>query len=195
VLGGYCLLLFGVAAVAWFVAGVLGDVPSWLAWAVLVPSGLVAAYTAALFAQAEGRDLWQSPWLGPHLLAQAAMVGAGAMGVVAVVAGVGSDGVALVARTLVLAAVLHLLISAVDLGGHHASANAAVAARTIVRGRYAGLFWGGAVAPVVLAAVLAALSWNGGAGAALVVAGLVVQGALLAYETVYVRAAQDVPLS
>ena len=195
VLGGYCLLLFGLAAVAWFVAGVVGDVPAWLAWAVLLPCALVAGYTAALFAQAEGRDLWQSSWLGPHLLAQGAMVGAGAMAVVAVVADVGSDGVALIARTLVVAALLHLAVTAIDLGGSHHSANAAVAAHTIVRGRYARLFWGGAVAPVVLAVLLAALSWNGGAVAAVALAGLVVQGALLAYETVYVRAAQDVPLS
>ncbi len=161
----------------------------------LLPSAMVAAYTAFLFGQAEGRDLWQSTWLGPHLLVQAAMVGAGAMAVFAALLDVGDDGVALIARTLVVAAVLHLTVTAVDLFGTHHSANAAVAARTIVRGRYARLFWLGAVAPVVVAVVLAALSWDGGTIVAVVVAGLVVQAALLAYETVYVRAAQDVPLS
>ncbi len=35
-----------------------------------------AIYTAFLFAQMRGRDLWQSPLLAPHLLAQAAMLGA-----------------------------------------------------------------------------------------------------------------------
>ncbi|CAN5860721.1 polysulfide reductase NrfD [soil metagenome] len=195
VLGGYCLLAFGLAAVLWFGAALVGDVPAWVAWVVLVPSGLVAAYTAFLFGQAEGRDLWQSAWLGPHLLVQAAMVGAGAMGVTAAVAGVGGGGIALIARTLVVAGVLHLAVTAADLLGTHHSDNAAVAARTIVRGRYARLFWGGAVAPVVLAVLLAALSWGGGAVGALLVAGLVVQVALLVYETVYVRAAQDVPLS
>jgi len=197
VLGGYCLLVFGLAAVAWFVAGLLGSGPPpvWLAWVVLAPSAMVAGYTAFLFGQAEGRDLWQSTWLGPHLLAQGAMVGAGAMALFAVLLDVGDDGVALIARTLVVASVLHLVITALDLGGTHHSANAAVGARTIVRGRYARLFWLGAVAPVVVAVLLAAVSWNGGAVAAVVVAGLIVQAALLVYETVYVRAAQDVPLS
>jgi Fe-S-cluster-containing dehydrogenase component/formate-dependent nitrite reductase membrane component NrfD len=197
VLGGYVLLLFGLAAVAWFLAGVLGlaGVLSWLAWLVLLPCALVAGYTAFLFGQAEGRDLWQSPWLLPHLLAQALMAGAGAMAVGAAVLGTGAEGVALVARAFVLGSLLHLAITAVDLFSSHPSKNASVAARTIVRGRYAGVFWAGAVAPVVLAVLVALLSWNGGSVAAVALAGLVSQGALLAYETVYVRAGQDVPLS
>jgi formate-dependent nitrite reductase membrane component NrfD len=35
-----------------------------------------AAYTALLFGQAKGRDLWQSPLLGPHLTVQALCAGA-----------------------------------------------------------------------------------------------------------------------
>ncbi len=197
VLGGYVLLLFGVAAFAWFVSGVLGlsGALSVLAWLVLPPCALVAGYTAFLFGQAEGRDLWQSPWLLPHLLAQAVMAGAGAMAIGAALFGVGTDGVALVARTFVVGCLLHLAITAVDLFGSHESKGAAVAARTITRGRYARLFWGGAVAPVVLAALAALASWNGGAVAAVALAGLLSQVALLVYETVYVRAGQDVPLS
>jgi Ni/Fe-hydrogenase subunit HybB-like protein len=197
VLGGYCLLLFGAAAAAWFVAGLLhaDAVLSWLSWLVLVPCGLVAGYTAFLFGQAEGRDLWQSRWLLPHLLAQALMAGAGAMAVAAWLAGVGPSGVGLVARLLLLGAVLHLLLGAADLRRTHPTRNAAVAAHTIVRGRYARLFWLGAVAPVAVAVLLAATAWNGGVPAVSALAGLVVQPALLAYETLFVRAAQDVPLS
>jgi hypothetical protein len=128
-------------------------------------------------------------------LAQALMAGAGAMAVAAWIAGVGADGVGLVARLLLLGAVLHLLVGAVDLLGGHPTRNATVAAHIIVRGRYARLFWLGAVAPVGVATMLAATAWNGGAPAAAALAGLVVQPALLAYETVFVRAAQDVPLS
>jgi Fe-S-cluster-containing dehydrogenase component len=197
VLGGYCLLLFGAAAAAWFVAGLLqaDAVLGWLSWLVLVPCGLVAGYTAFLFGQAEGRDLWQSRWLLPHLLAQALMAGAGAMAVAAWLAGVGPSGVGLVARLLLLGAVLHLLLGAADLRRTHPTRNAAVAAHTIVRGRYARLFWLGAVAPVAVAVLLAATTWNGGVPAVAALAGLVVQPALLAYETLFVRAAQDVPLS
>ena len=40
---------------------------------------MLAGYTAFLFGQAEGRDLWQSPLLFWHLLPQAVLVGAGAL--------------------------------------------------------------------------------------------------------------------
>jgi hypothetical protein len=42
---------------------------------------------------------------------------------------------------------------------------------------------------------VAAFAWDGGAVAALVLAGLLAQPALLAYESAFVRAGQDVPLS
>ena len=35
---------------------------------------MAAAYTAYLFAQAKGRDLWQSPLLPPHMAVQAVLV-------------------------------------------------------------------------------------------------------------------------
>ena len=181
VLGGYCLLGFGLAAAAWFVTGLLdaADAQRWLAVPVIATAVLAAGYTAFLFAQAEGRDLWQSRWLFPHLLVQAAMTGAGALAVVAAVAGADADAVALVARTLAVAALATLAISALDLLGHHHSRGAQVAATTIVRGRYARLFWLGSVVPTVLAVVLAAASWTGDLVWPAVLAGLLVQPALL----------------
>ncbi|MGH3348064.1 MAG: 4Fe-4S dicluster domain-containing protein [Nocardioides sp.] len=195
VLGGYCLLVFGLAAAAWFVAGVLGarTAQAWLAWPTILAAALVAGYTAFLFAQARGRDLWQSRWLLPHLLAQAAMTGAGVLAVAG--AGSGPGAVSLVSRVLLVGAVLHLALTVFDLGGRHHSRHADVAARTILWGRYRALFWGGAVAPAVVAVGLAAASWSGDTTWTVVLAGVLVQPALLAYETVYVRAGQDVPLS
>ena len=197
VLGGYALLGFGVAATAWFGAAALGadGAHRWLAVPVVVLCALAAGYTAFLFGQAEGRDLWQSRWLLPHLLAQAAMTGGGAMAVAVAVADAGEAATALAARTLVVAALLHLAITALDLGGRHASRGAAVAAATIVRGRYRVAFWWGAVAPTVAAVLLAVPAWQGDNAVAALLAGILVQPALLAYETVYVRSAQDVPLS
>jgi hypothetical protein len=55
--------------------------------------------------------------------------------------------------------------------------------------------WLGSLLPAGVAAVLAAVSWDGSLPAAALVAGLLVQPALLAYETAFVRAGQDVPLS
>jgi hypothetical protein len=40
-------------------------------------AAFTALYTAFLFGQAKGRDLWQSSLLGPHLIVQALVAGAG----------------------------------------------------------------------------------------------------------------------
>ncbi len=51
----------------------------WPVPAYLVTKGIgVAVYTAFLFAQAEGQDLWQSPLLPFHLVVQAFVAGSGA---------------------------------------------------------------------------------------------------------------------
>src|SRR6185436_13469203 len=42
----------------------------------IIPLAIMTAiYTAFLFGQAEGRDLWQSPLMAPHLLVQAIIAG------------------------------------------------------------------------------------------------------------------------
>ena len=197
--GAYALSAFSGVAVLWLAASVLDggsgaiDVLAWLAIAAGV---LTAGYTGFLFGQAEGRDLWQSPLLFWHLLAQAAMVGTGALLVASVFVDLPGDTVAFLARTFVVATVLHLLMLAVEYAGTHASRQAAVAAHVVTRGRYARLFWLGGVAPALLAAAVAAFSWDGAdTVVVLVAAGLLAQVALLAYETAFVRAGQDVPLS
>jgi hypothetical protein len=110
------------------------------------------------------------------------MAGAGALAVV-------GPSTSTVRVTLAIAAGVHVLMLLVEYGGGHASRDAATAARMITRGRYARLFWLGGVALPLVACGLAA------AGVLLPVAGVAVQAALLAYESVFVRAGQDVPLS
>lgn len=55
-------------------AGLVGYVEP-LRWANAAVGFLVAGYTAFLFKQCKGRDLWESPWLLPHLIVQAMMCG------------------------------------------------------------------------------------------------------------------------
>jgi len=186
-------LLLGIAAeTETFDPGVAFDIVRWLA----VPAAVMAAgYTGFLFGQAEGRDLWQSPLLFWHLQVQALMVGAGALAVALPVAGAGVDGERLVVRTLVLASVAHVLMLALEYSGGHATRHAAAAAHLVTHGRYARTFWLVGVGVAALAAVVAGLSWAGDILVAALVAGLLVQLALLAYESVFVRAGQDVPLS
>jgi hypothetical protein len=58
----------------------LGWLPfAWPRWALALTALLsvgTAVYTAFLFGQSKGRDLWQSPLLAPHLVVQALAAGA-----------------------------------------------------------------------------------------------------------------------
>lgn len=204
VLGAYALAAFTAVAGIWLLLG-LGSrldmvnappgVMTILAWLALPTGFMVAGYTAFLFGQAEGRDLWQSPLLLWHLLIQAVMVGAGALAIAALFTDTSTAGVRLIAAALSIATVVHLMMLLGEYGGKHATAGATAGAHMITHGRYAPLFWGGAVLLAVVAAGVAIFGWTGTIVAALALAGLLVQVALLCYESVFVRAAQDVPLS
>lgn len=204
VLGAYALAAFAAVSGVWLLLGIAvatgllasaGTAFTILAWLAIPTGAMVAGYTAFLFGQAEGRDLWQSPLLFWHLLVQAVMVGAGALAVAAAVSGTGSAGAGLIAATLTIATVLHVAMLLLEYGGRHPSAGAALAAHMVTHGRYARMFWVGAVSAAGLAAVLAAAGWAATAGWPVAAAGLIVQAALLVYESVFVRAGQDVPLS
>ncbi len=197
VLGGLVLSAFAGGSILWALAWVLdlGWLMTLLAWSGIPIAAMMAGYTAFLFGQAEGRDLWQSPLLFWHLLAQAAMVGGGALAIVAPFFVLGERAWSLVAAFFTLGTLAHLLMVAIEYSGTHASRQAAVAAHQITHGRYARLFWLGAVTPAAVALVLAALGWFAGPAWPLVLAGILVQPALLAYESCFVRAGQDPPLS
>ncbi|HVV21750.1 MAG TPA: 4Fe-4S dicluster domain-containing protein [Pseudonocardiaceae bacterium] len=193
--------LFGI----WLIIGVLGTlgvlagptagaVLTGLAIPVLPVAAMVAGYTAFLFGQAEGRDLWQSPLLFWLLGVQAVMVGGGALLLAGQAAGLHGAAGTLLAAAVTLAAAGHVLMVLLEYLGRHTTANAAAAAAMAVRGRYARTFWAGGIGVAVLAFTFAVLGWAGVPVVA-VAAGVLVQPALLAYESVFVRAAQDVPLS
>jgi len=200
VLGGYVLTIFTGGSVLWLLVAVLdvGWAMTVLAWLAIPAAALMAGYTAFLFGQAEGRDLWQSPVLFWHLQAQAVMVGSGTLLVAGLFLDLPQAAQDLLVAAFVISTLAHLAILLVEYGGRHVSRQAAAAAHIITHGRYARTFWLGSVFPTVVAAVLGAVGWAMGAeagGVLAALAGLTVQPALLAYETVFVRAGQDLPLS
>ncbi len=200
VLGAYVLTAFSGGAVLWLLAAWLdlGWLMTTLAWLAIPAGAMMAGYTAFLFGQAEGRDLWQSKWLFLHLGVQAVMVGSGALAVAGLLVGLSDSAWRLLAASFVLSTLGHLLLLAVEYSGKHSTRGAALAAHIILSGRYSQTFWFGGVAPCVVAAVVGALVWASllpTPSVWLALAGLLVQPALLAYESVFVRAGQDVPLS
>lgn len=198
--GSLALAAFAAVSGLWLLAGIIGATTSYdvgpaltgLAYAALPTAALAAGYTAFLFGQAEGRDLWQSRWLLPTLLVQATMVGTGAL---VLVGGYDDAAGAFLVRVLVAATALHVLLLLGEYLTPQHTDQATAAARLVVRGRYARLFWGIGIGGAAFAIALAAPSWNGNPWPTVVLAGLIVQGVLLTYESVFVRAGQDIPLS
>ncbi len=194
VLGGYALTLYGLALTLWAVTMLTGrtEAAEAIGWVTAVLAVLTAVYTAFLFAQAKGRDFWQSPTLVLHMLLHAALAGAAVFAIVFLFSAPGGEWFAFVRNTLIVAVILNLLVIASEMLTPHPTADARKTVQAIVKGRYRGYFWilgiaVGNLLPVVLA-------WAGG-DALLAVAGVSVLIGLYATEYVWVRAPQDIPLS
>ena len=194
VLGGYALTLYGLALTLWAAAMWSGrtgaaEIIGWVTAALAV---ITAVYTAFLFAQAKGRDFWQSPTLVLHMLLHAVLAGAAVFALALLFGAPGEAWTAFVRNTLIVAIILNLLVIASEMLTPHPTADARKAVQAIVRGRYRAYFWIlgiliGNLAPFVMA-------WLGGE-AMLAVAGAGVLIGLYATEYVWVRAPQDIPLS
>ena len=192
--GAYILAGFALLMAAWWVAGLAdgGGAIEVLA----VPTALFAAgtagYTAFLFAQCEGRDLWQTPLLLPTLLAQAATAGGATYAIADLFMDIPSSAAIQWAFLGGAAATLVLIwIEATAKGTPHVEA----ALHQMIKGDHATRFWVG-VGGLVIAAGLVIVSLAVDAGVAVAaVAGLIAIVALWAYEDAFVRAGQSVPLS
>jgi formate-dependent nitrite reductase membrane component NrfD len=152
-----------------------------------------AIYTAFLFGQAEGRDLWQSTLLPFHLILQALMVGSGMMLVLDLLMPLSQalSQVALV--TFAASLIIDLFVTlAGEFGMPHASEVAAQAAHDISHGKYRRHFWGGSIGlGHALPLLLLLLGWTP-AGA---LAGLCAIAGLYFFEYAFVMAPQDIPNS
>lgn len=184
-------------------AGATGSMHAafWYGSALLtVPLAIGAAiYTAFLFAQCEGRDLWQSPLLPPQMLVHAGMMGSAVLGVVTAFAP--SERMAgWASLMLMLTLIVDLLLILVgEFGIPHATESAAKAARAISHGKYARQFWVGAIGfgHVVPLFLLVGSVWTlrhyNPYPAAL--AGLLAAIGLYLYEHAFVMAPQEIPNS
>ena len=152
-----------------------------------------AIYTAFLFGQAEGRDLWQSPLLPFHLFVQALMVGSASLLVMDAFMEMPGELTQVLVWVLGASLVVDLFVTLLgEFGMPHASEVAAQAAHAITHGRYARLFWGGVIV-VGHALPLLLLAFGGPWAGAL--AGVAVAFGLYAFEYAFVMAPQEIPNS
>ncbi len=197
VIGSYFLLGYGALSATWLLYGILGRaVPVALQWLAAAFAIASACYSAFLFAQAKGRDLWQSPLFLWHLLVQALVAGSATI----LIASIVMDATAAILRPALLILLISLLVSlAMNLGEialPHVSEDVRIATSVLIKGHLSGRFWGlvigaGLVAPIVLAALsVASASIVFPMGAAI----LALAG-LWWFEELWVKAGQSVPLS
>jgi Fe-S-cluster-containing dehydrogenase component/formate-dependent nitrite reductase membrane component NrfD len=203
--GAVVLIAFSLVAGLYWLAYLIGQpvLARWLRWPGVLLAALAAVYTAFLFAQAEGRDLWQSSLLPLHLLIQAIQAGAAVLLLISIAAGdrFGNaptmEAISLPARYLAWifqqSLFANLLLSVVDLITRHATPEAHAAARLMTRGPFKAWYWasllGGLLLPLILTMLAPAPP------ALLAPAALLSLAGLFAYEWAFVMAPQHVPNS
>jgi Fe-S-cluster-containing dehydrogenase component len=171
--GAYVITAYGLLLTLQLALGLARlPVPTLLVSVTALVAVATAVYTAFLFGQSKGRDLWQSPLLAPHLTVQAILAGA-----------------ALVEPSwLPVALPLNGLLVAGEVWGRHPTEDARRAARLIQEDpRFTtGVLVIGHLLPL-------AMLW-GGSGFGVAAGGLALAG-LLAWEHLYVQAPQRVALA
>lgn len=197
--GTFMLMGYGGLLVLWGLVELVAPTPPlFFSWLVAIFAVLTAVYTAFLFGQAEGRDLWQEPLLPASLLAQAVIAGTAGLILGAVVTGQPAALLRTLAGVGLVALIVHAALVVLALLSAHPTANAAWGQRELTRGAYARGFWGigialGIAVPVVLLAV--ALGAPGALPVLAALAALAALAGLVGYEDAFVRAGQAAPLS
>ena len=195
--GAFILIAYsGLSGLFWIAAatGYSQRVPI-LLWCTVIAGFCAAAYTAFLFGQCEGRDLWQTPLLPAHLIIQALLCGAAVLALLPQSLGGGSPRViAVAAWSLVACLTLHLVMVLGEIAIPHTTDNARYAARLITHGMFRGWFWGvaitlGGVLPLLLLLIANANRWIVALCAILALLGLLI------FEWCFVMAGQSVPNS
>ncbi len=194
--GAYVLGAFAAVCYLWWFGGVIDS--SSMIEVLALPAALLGAatagYTAYLFAQCEGRDLWQTPLLLPLLLARAVVAGAAAYAILDVFMDIPSPDAVQWALLGGVAAVGFL--TAVEVASH-GSRHVELAMHAMTKGEHKTWFQAGTVLGVVLpaVAVIVALAADISSPYLVAAAGASALVGMWLAETAFVRAGQSVPLS
>jgi len=198
VIGSYFLMAYGALAAVWLLCGVMdGSVPIALQWLAAAFAIASACYSAFLFAQAKGRDLWQSPLFLWHLLAQALTAGSATI----LIAGYFIETPLEIRNTTILILLISLFISLAMILGEialpHVSEDVRIATQELIKGKLSGRFWGlavcaGMVAPIILAIVA---YWSTASAVFPIAAATLALAGVWWFEDLWIKAGQSAPLS
>jgi Fe-S-cluster-containing dehydrogenase component/formate-dependent nitrite reductase membrane component NrfD len=190
--GGYIIAAYGgllmlCGAAKFFVWNSVSQIAL---WGSAIFAVLTAVYTAFLFAQAKGRDFWQSPTLSLHMLVHAVMAGAALFGILTMFLQNGEEWRGYLRSVLLISLAVNLIVIAAELITTHPTEDAKRTVRMIVAGRFRALFWLGAliignVAPLLLLGFGAPM---------LALASVLVLVGIYITEHIWIRAPQLIPL-
>ena len=191
--GAFILIGFSIVGGLYFIGQLINlPISNLLTWPGVILAVLSAIYTAFLFAQAEGRDLWQSTLLPWHMFVQSLMAGSALMLIAGALVGIPSDATHVLSSVFGVSVLVNLLIT---IGGEfavpHASQVAKAAAHLITTGRYAIHYRASIILGLALPLIIVLLAAT--SPVALVVAATLSIAGLFAYEWAFVMAPQQVP--
>jgi len=185
---GYGAFL-AVAILGMFVdLGIIGTIVYWIAAALAI---LTAVYTAFLFAQARGRDFWQSPMLSVHMLVHSIMAGAALFALVNLAVVGGTFWESFVGTTMMIAIGINLIVMLLEFATTHPTADSKTTAKMITKGKYKNAFWGGTVLLGNIIPLALTLTGN---PMALAAAGACVLIGIYITEDIWVKAPQQIQL-
>jgi formate-dependent nitrite reductase membrane component NrfD len=192
--GGYTITIFGLLVTIWGAATFfelnIPEIP--LLWVTAVFAVLLAVYTAFLFAQAKGRDFWQSPTLPLHMLVHSVMAGTAIFMLAGLIFG-SEDWMSILKNTMVIALVVNLFTLITELTITHPTTSAKTVVKMITKGRYKNLFW--FITVLIGNIVPLALLFFGKEEMFAVVAGICVLIGIIITEKIWVEAPQRIPLA
>jgi formate-dependent nitrite reductase membrane component NrfD len=146
--GGYTISVFGglmaLLAVLMFFDLKGGFTPV-LYGITLAAATMTAVYTAFLFAQAKGRDFWQSPSLALHMLVHSFMAGAAVFLIVNLITNEGIVWTDYLRNTLIIGLLVNMALMVLEFVTTHPTQEAKLTVMMILKGRYRNMFWIGAV--------------------------------------------------
>jgi formate-dependent nitrite reductase membrane component NrfD len=195
VLGGYVLMVFGILLAVWLTLILTGrGIYPWLVWVTATFAVASSGYSAFLFAQARGRDFWQSPLLFWHLLVQSIAAGAAALTLIGSVLAVTLPLFTWIGHLMVVSLCASLAMIFGELFMKHGAEESVRAGEMLVSGPLSKSFWIfviglGGVLPIML------VLWPISSLIPNIVAAVLVLFGLWTYEHLWIKAGQAVPLS
>lgn len=155
---------------------------------------IVAIYTAFLFAQAKGRDFWQSPTLAFHMLIHSIMAGIAVYFFMSLGTITDDQWFQYLRKAGIIAIILNVFTMMIELGITHPTNDAKTVVQMITQGRYKTHFWVATIliGNIIPLCLLCFVGWNSTIGS---IAGVLMLIGIYFNNHIWVEAPQRIALS